>query len=89
MKCTICNCLIENNELFCSECKEKEIFRDISRIASFDSLIRRANKMVEEFDRYPLMPQGDYSFNFIKKVIYNFCNEIKSFFLLPFSLLVF
>ena len=69
MKCAVCKSPIENNELFCSECKQKEFFSNISRITSFESLIRRANKMVEEFDNYPLMPQGDYSFNFINKVL--------------------
>ncbi len=37
-------------------------------IKEYDSLVRRANKIVSEFDRYPLMPEGNFSVDFIKKV---------------------
>lgn len=34
----------------------------------YESLVRRANRIVLEFDRYPLMPEGNYSIDFIKNV---------------------
>ncbi len=40
-------------------------------IKDYDALIRRANKIVSEFDRYPLMPEGNCSINFIENV-FNF-----------------
>lgn len=40
-------------------------------ISDYEALLRRANKIVSEYDRYPLMPEGDLSIEYIKRV-FNF-----------------
>jgi hypothetical protein len=40
-------------------------------IYDYEALVRRANKIVSEYNRYPLMPEGDLSIEFIKNV-FNF-----------------
>lgn len=41
---------------------------DNKNIKDYDALVRRANKIASDFDRYPLMPQGDHTIEFIEKV---------------------
>ncbi len=39
-----------------------------NKINDYEALVRRANKIVTEFDRFPLMPEGNFSVDFIKNV---------------------
>lgn len=44
------------------------MMNNINEIENYDALVRRANKIVSEYNRYPLMPKGDCSIDYIKKV---------------------
>ncbi len=68
MECLFCATTNSDLAEFCSSCG-KSLKKDfVGKIANYDALIRRANKMVNEYDRYPLMPQGDLSIDFIRNV---------------------
>ena len=64
MKCKFCGMINSEEAIFCSSCG-KQVNTDICKIENYDALIRHANKIVNEFDLYPLMPRGDLSIDFI------------------------
>lgn len=66
MICKNCNNEIADTFKFCSVCGTE--LSDNSKIENYDALVRRATKMVKEFDSYPLMPTGDLSVEVIERV---------------------
>lgn len=68
MFCKFCGAKIDDNAVFCSGCGKKQSDTVSTQKDNNDALIRRANKMIEEFDRYPLMPTGNLGVEFIEKV---------------------
>lgn len=75
MFCEYCNAEMEDTARFCPMCGKPQISKVVNQlenqIENYDALMRRANKMVNEFSQYPLMPEGDWSIEFIRNV-FNF-----------------
>lgn len=71
MTCRYCQKKLEEGAIFCSHCGKKQEDMKVTEIENYDALIRRANKMVKEYDRYPLIPEGNLSIEFIQNV-FNF-----------------
>ncbi len=67
MKCEFCGVVNNEGAVFCSSCG-KQMKGSVHKVENYDALVRHANKMVSEYDKYPLMPKGDFSIDFIKKV---------------------
>ncbi|MBO5321720.1 MAG: zinc ribbon domain-containing protein [Clostridia bacterium] len=70
MKCKFCGTINNEEAIFCLSCG-KQVNSNTRKIENYDALIRHANKIVNEFDLYPLMPRGDLSIDFIRDV-FNF-----------------
>lgn len=68
MTCIFCGHEIESEAQYCSACGKKQNNISTDKIANRDALVRRAMKMVKEYNRYPLMPTGDLSIEYIKNV---------------------
>lgn len=66
MICKNCKNEIADNFQFCPVCGAQ--LNNNTTIKNYDALVRRATKMVKEFDRYPLMPTGDLSIETIENV---------------------
>ena len=70
MRCQYCGATYDKNYSYCAACGKPVTKIEQYAIQNYDALVRRANKVVQEFDKYPLMPSGDLSIGFIKKVFY-------------------
>lgn len=64
MQCKFCGHEINGDVKYCSNCGKQQVIQ----IENRDALVRRANKMVEDFNLYPVMPSGDLSLDFIERV---------------------
>lgn len=71
MNCKLCGKEIAENKDFCGICLIKKDDPNASRIENYDALVRRVDKMVADYNKYPLMPSGDLSIEFIENV-FNF-----------------
>ena len=71
MYCKYCATINSEDAKFCSSCGKSLGDANNRDIANRDALVRRANKMVREFDQYPLMPRGNLTLDFIRDV-FNF-----------------
>ena len=68
MTCKFCGATLNRKSDFCPECGKEIANIYVIQPENYTSLINHTKKVIKEYDRYPLMPRGDYSLNFIKNV---------------------
>lgn len=68
MNCKLCGKEIAENKDFCGICLIKKDDPNASKIENYDALVRRVDKMVADYNKYPLMPSGNLSIEFIENV---------------------
>lgn len=71
MTCKLCGKELQNGKEYCVICDIKRQDPNGEKIDNYEGLVRRADKMIREYDRYPLMPEGNLSVEYIENV-FNF-----------------
>lgn len=71
MNCKICGKELSTEKEICTMCDIKSRDPNASKIENYEGLVRRADKMIKEFSKYPAIPSGNLSIDFIEDV-FNF-----------------
>lgn len=71
MNCKICGKELSTDKEICTMCDIKSRDPNASKIENYEGLVRRADKMIKEFSKYPAIPSGNLSIDFIEDV-FNF-----------------
>ena len=71
MNCKICGKELSTDKEICTMCDIKSRDPNASKIENYEGLVRRADKMIKEYSKYPAIPSGNLSIDFIEDV-FNF-----------------